>query len=105
MQKDLPNYEKIPTFNRLRIIFILFFWVFKKKGYFIGVKINKTQKPGVYNSNQCIQRLNMELFRRKVNSWLSRGRGTDSEGEKDRRLDVSHTRVTDAEGLNLYRLL
>ena len=51
MQKDLPNYEKIPTFNRLRIIFILFFWVFKKKGYFIGVKINKTQKPGVYNSN------------------------------------------------------
>ena len=47
----------------------------------------------------------MELFRRKVNSWLSRGRGTDSEGEKDRRLDVSHTRVTDAEGLNLYRLL
>ena len=31
--------------------FFLFFGFFLKKGYFIGVKINKTQKPGVYNSN------------------------------------------------------
>ena len=104
-QRCKKIYLIMKKYNQSFKNFFLFFGFFLKKGYFIGVKINKTQKPGVYNSNQCIQRLNMELFRRKVNSWLSRGRGTDSEGEKDRRLDVSHTRVTDAEGLNLYRLL